>query len=214
MVSDFIKVRGARTNNLKNITVEIPLRKFVVVTGVSGSCKSSVVYDALYRNIVRVKAHLNDPLEKVGQILGSEYVDRIIMVDQSPIGRTPRSNPATYTGVFTPIRDFFASLPEAKERGYSASRFSFNVFGGRCEACEGAGYKLVEMHFLPSVLVKCDVCQGKRFNRETLEVKYKNKNISEVLNMTVEEALNFFKDIYFIADKLKLLIEMGLGYIQ
>ncbi len=209
-----IKIINASVNNLKNITVEIPLRKFVVVTGVSGSGKSSLVYDALYRNIVRVKAHLNDPLEKVGQILGSEYLDRIIMVDQSPIGRTPRSNPATYTGVFTPIRDFFASLPEAKERGYSASRFSFNVFGGRCEACEGAGYKLVEMHFLPPVLVKCDVCQGKRFNRETLEVKYKNKNISEVLNMTVEEALNFFKDIYFIADKLKLLIEMGLGYIQ
>ncbi len=209
-----LKIINASVNNLKNITVEIPLRKFVVVTGVSGSGKSSLVYDALYRNIVRVKAHLNDPLEKVGQILGSEYLDRIIMVDQSPIGRTPRSNPATYTGVFTPIRDFFASLPEAKERGYSASRFSFNVFGGRCEACEGAGYKLVEMHFLPPVLVKCDVCQGKRFNRETLEVKYKNKNISEVLNMTVEEALNFFKDIYFIADKLKLLIEMGLGYIQ
>jgi len=150
--------------------------------------------------------------------LGSEYVDRVIVVDQSPIGRTPRSNPATYTGIFTPIREFFALLPEAAERGYTASRFSFNVSasrgGGRCEACEGAGANLIEMHFLPPVLVKCDVCGGKRFNRETLQVHYKGKNISEVLAMTIDEAVEYFKDIYQVTDKLKVLQEVGLGYLQ
>jgi len=217
-ITEKLQIIGARANNLKNINVEIPLRKLVVVTGVSGSGKSSLVYDVLYKNIIKIKNHSYRELENVSKILGAEYLDRVIMVDQSPIGRTPRSNPATYTGIFTPIRDFYASLPDARERGYKSSRFSFNVpsskGGGRCEACEGAGYNLIEMHFLPPVLVECEVCHGKRFNRETLEVKYNNKNISDVLNMTVSEALEFFDGIYTITDKLKVLEEVGLGYIQ
>jgi len=217
-ITEKLQIIGARANNLKNINVEIPLRKLVVVTGVSGSGKSSLVYDVLYKNIIKIKNHSYRELENVSKILGAEYLDRVVMVDQSPIGRTPRSNPATYTGIFTPIRDFYASLPDARERGYKSSRFSFNVpsskGGGRCEACEGAGYNLIEMHFLPPVLVECEVCHGKRFNRETLEVKYNNKNISDVLNMTVSEALEFFDGIYTITDKLKVLEEVGLGYIQ
>jgi excinuclease ABC subunit A len=204
---------GARANNLKNINVEIPLRKLVVVTGVSGSGKSSLIYDVLYKNLLRIKSRFRD-LENVSKILNTEYLDRVVMVDQSPIGRTPRSNPATYTGVFTPIRDFYAQLPQAVARGYSPSRFSFNVRGGRCEACHGAGYNLIEMHFLPPVLVECEVCHGKRFNKETLEVKYKGKNINDVLNLTIDEGLNFFENIYTITDKLKLLTEVGLGYLK
>lgn len=217
-IHEVLKLVGAKANNLKNINVEIPLRKLICLTGVSGSGKSSLLYDVLYKNLVAIKNHFNRPLEKVTKVSGSEYLDKVVVVDQSPIGRSPRSNPATYTGIFTPIRDFFASLPEARERGYTASRFSFNVSssrgGGRCEACEGAGFKLIEMHFLPPVLVKCEVCQGKRFNRETLQVKYKKKNISEVLELTVEEAVDYFKDIYLITDKLKVLSEVGLGYLQ
>ncbi len=209
-----IKIIGARANNLKNINVEIPLRKLVVVTGVSGSGKSSLVYDILYKNLTKILNHFPRSLENVSKILGSEYLDRVVMVNQAPIGRTPRSNPATYTGIFTPIREFFASLEESRARGYSISRFSFNAKGGRCESCEGAGYKLIEMHFLPPVLIECEVCHGKRFNRETLEVKYKGKNISDILKLTIEEALIFFKDIYTITEKLKVLKEVGLGYIQ
>jgi len=209
-----LKIIGARANNLKNIDIEIPLRKLIAITGVSGSGKSSLIYDVLYTNLSKIKARINDPLENVSKILGAEYLDKLVMVDQSPIGRTPRSNPATYTGIFTPIRDFFASLEESRARGYTASRFSFNVAGGRCEACGGAGFNLIEMHFLPPVLVECDVCHSKRFNRETLAVKHKNKNISQILEMTVDEATEFFDGIYLITDKLKVLQEVGLGYIQ
>ncbi len=209
-----IKIIGATANNLKNINVDIPLRRLVCITGVSGSGKSTLVFDILKKGTRRGIDHITKETEGVAKVLGFEYLDGVIEVDQSPIGRTPRSNPATYTGVFSPIRDLFASLPEAKERGYGISRFSFNRPGGRCEACEGAGHKLIEMHFLPPVLVTCDVCRGKRFNNETLEVKYKGKNISGVLDMTVEEALKIFEDIYMIADKLKVLNQVGLGYIK
>ena len=209
-----IKIIGATANNLKNINVDIPLRRLVCVTGVSGSGKSTLVFDILKKGTRRGIDHINKETEGVAKVLGFEYLDSIIEVDQSPIGRTPRSNPATYTGVFSPIRDLFALLPEAKEKGYGISRFSFNRPGGRCESCEGAGHKLIEMHFLPPVLVTCDVCRGKRFNNETLEVKYKNKNISDILNLTVEEALKIFEDIYMITDKLKVLNQVGLGYIR
>jgi len=209
-----LSIIGARANNLKNINVNIPLRKFVVITGVSGSGKSSLLYDVLYENVNMIKARMNDPLKDVSQILGTDYIDRVIMVDQSPIGRTPRSNPATYTGIFTPIRDFFASLPESREKAYSHSRFSFNVAGGRCESCHGAGFNLIEMHFLPPVLVQCEICYGKRFNRETLQIKYKKKNIAEVLEMTIDETEEFFDGIYTITDKIKVLKEVGLGYLQ
>ncbi|MBI2446602.1 MAG: excinuclease ABC subunit UvrA [Parcubacteria group bacterium] len=209
-----IKIIGATANNLKNINIDIPLRRLICVTGVSGSGKSTLVFDILKKCTRRGIDHINKETEGVAKVLGFEYLDSIIEVDQSPIGRTPRSNPATYTGVFSPIRDLFASLPEAKEKGYGISRFSFNRPGGRCESCEGAGHKLIEMHFLPPVLVTCDVCRGKRFNNETLEVKYKNKNIFGILDMTVEEALKIFEDIYTIADKLKVLNQVGLGYIK
>jgi len=212
-ITEKLQIFGAKANNLKNINVEIPLRKLVVITGVSGSGKSSLAYDVLYKNISKI-FNRDNSLENVKRILGTEYLDKVIMVDQSPIGRTPRSNPATYTGIFTPIREFYASLEESRVRGYKINRFSFNVKGGRCEACEGAGYKLIEMHFLPPVMVECEVCHGKRFNRETLNIKYKNKNISDVLKMTVTEALKFFDGIYSITDKLKVLEEVGLGYIQ
>ena len=216
--NEALKIIGARANNLKNVDVEIPLRRLIGITGVSGSGKSSLLYDVLYKNLNKIKGHFEKSLEDVSKILGAEYVDRVIVVDQSPIGRTPRSNPATYTGIFTPIREFFAMLPEAREKGYTASRFSFNVAamrgGGRCEACEGAGANLIEMHFLPPVLVKCDVCQAKRFNRETLQVKYKDHNISEVLELTIDDAMGFFQDIYQVTEKLKVLQEVGLGYLR
>lgn len=209
-----IKIIGASANNLKNINVDIPLRRLVCVTGVSGSGKSTLVFDILSKGARRGIDRINKETYGVAKVLGFEYLDSVIEVDQSPIGRTPRSNPATYTGVFSPIRDLFASLPEAKERGFGISRFSFNRPGGRCEACEGAGHKLIEMHFLPPVLITCDVCRGKRFNNETLEVKYKNKNISGILDLTVEEALKIFENIYTISDKLKVLNQVGLGYIK
>ncbi len=213
-IHEKLKIIGAKVNNLKNISVEVPLRKFICVTGVSGSGKSTLLYDVLYQNVNKIKGHFGDSLVGVKQIHGTEYLDKVVMVNQSPIGRTPRSNPATYTGIFTPIRDFFAELPEARARGYKASRFSFNVPGGRCESCGGAGFNLVEMHFLPPVLVQCEVCRGQRFSRETLQVKYKKKNISEVLSLTIDDAYDFFKDIYQITDKLKVLKEVGLGYVQ
>ena len=212
--TETIRIIGATANNLKNLNAEFPLRKFVCITGVSGSGKSTLLHDVLYRNLNRIKSRINGPLENASKVLGAEYIDKIVMVDQSPIGRSPRSNPATYTGIFTHIRDFYASLPEAKERGYSHSRFSFNVSGGRCEACQGAGFNVIEMHFLPAVTVECDVCRGRRFNRETLEVKHKKKNISDVLKMPVAEAKEFFDGIYMITDKLKVLEEVGLGYLE
>ncbi|GIV83241.1 MAG: UvrABC system protein A [Candidatus Roseilinea sp.] len=207
-------IKGARENNLKNIDVEIPLGKFVVVTGVSGSGKSSLIVECLYKALAN---RLNGALEHPGDlddILGLEHLDKVINIDQQPIGRTPRSNPATYTGLWTPLRELFAELPESKIRGYKSGRFSFNVKGGRCEACEGQGVLQIQMQFMPDIYVTCDVCHGTRFNRETLQVRYKGKNIAEVLDMTVTEAMAFFKDIPPIARKLQTLEEVGLGYIR
>ena len=184
-----LRILNARGNNLRNVTVEIPLGVMTCVTGVSGSGKSTLVNDTLYQFVARkLNDASTDPAPNDG-VEGLEHIDRVIDIDQSPIGRTPRSNPATYTGLFTPIRDIFAAVPEARARGYEAGRFSFNVKGGRCEACQGDGVIKVEMHFLPDVYVPCDVCKGKRYNRETLEIRYKGKNINEVLEMTVEDAL-------------------------
>ena len=207
-------IRGASENNLKDIDVEIPLGVLTCVTGVSGSGKSSLINEVLYKTLAAVKnrAHVR-PGRCLG-IDGLEYVDKVINIDQSPIGRTPRSNPATYTGVFNDIRELFASTNDAKLHGYGPGRFSFNVKGGRCEACSGDGLIKIEMHFLPDVYVPCEVCKGKRYNRETLEVRYKGKNIAEVLEMTVEEALGFFENIPKIRDKLQTLLDVGLGYIR
>ncbi len=209
-----IQIKGAAENNLQNVNVDIPLGKFVCVTGVSGSGKSSLINEVLYKTVAH---RLNGAAEEGGEvktIKGLEHIDKVIDIDQSPIGRTPRSNPATYTGMFTPIRELFAALPEAKLRGYEKGRFSFNVKGGRCEACKGDGIIKIEMHFLPDVYVPCEVCKGKRFNRETLEVKYKGKNIYEVLNMTVAEALEFFKSIPTVMRQLETLNRVGLDYIR
>ena len=209
-----LTIKGARQNNLKNIDVEFPLGKLICVTGVSGSGKSSLINEILYKGVSRIT---NRTLEEAGEhdaILGIENIDKVIDIDQSPIGRTPRSNPATYTGMFTGIRDLFAGLPEAKMRGYGKGRFSFNVKGGRCEACGGDGIIKIEMHFLPDVYVPCEVCKGHRYNRETLEVKYKGKNIFDVLDMSVTEALEFFKNIPSISRQLNTLEEVGLGYIK
>ena len=210
----FLEILGAEENNLKNIDVKIPLGCFVTVTGVSGSGKSSLINAILYKKLARELNHANCYAGKHREVRGTEHLDKVISIDQSPIGRTPRSNPATYTGLFTDIRDLFARLPEAKARGYSAGRFSFNTRGGRCEACEGDGVKCIEMYFLPDVYVKCDVCGGKRYNRETLDVAYKGKNISDVLDMTVEEGLSFFDGIPQITRKLQTLFDVGLGYIK
>ena len=209
-----IEVVGATENNLKNISVKFPLGVFTCVTGVSGSGKSTLVNEVLYKNIAQ---QLNGASEKPGkckQIKGLDNIDKIINIDQSPIGRTPRSNPATYTGAFDLIRDIFAGTNEAKMRGYEKGRFSFNVSGGRCESCNGDGVHKIEMHFLPDVYVPCEVCKGKRYNRETLEVKYKGKNIADVLDMTVEEALEFFENIPKIKNKIQTLYDVGLGYIK
>ena len=210
----FISIEGAKANNLKDVSVKIPLGTFTCVTGVSGGGKSSLVIETLYKGLNQL---LNKSHEKAGPytaIHGCGYIDKIIDIDQSPIGRTPRSNPATYTGMFTNIRDWFAKLPEAQERGYKAGRFSFNVKGGRCEACSGDGVLKIEMHFLPDVYVQCDTCKGTRYNRETLEVKYKDKSIADVLAMTVDEASEFFKNIPALRDKCQLLQRVGLGYIS
>ena len=209
-----LKIIGARKNNLKNIDAEIPLGEFVCITGVSGSGKSSLINEILYKRLV---TELNGAKKVAGahtDILGIDNLDKVIAIDQSPIGRTPRSNPATYTGVFNDIRDLFASTAEAKARGYKANRFSFNVKGGRCEACQGDGIVKIEMHFLADIYVPCDVCKGARYNRETLEVKYKGKNIYDVLEMTVEEGLEFFSSIPKIKRKLQTLYDVGLGYVK
>ncbi|MFN4201406.1 MAG: excinuclease ABC subunit UvrA, partial [Fervidobacterium gondwanense] len=209
-----IKLIGARHNNLKNITVEFPLGTFIVVTGVSGSGKSSLILDTLYPAIANKLYKTKYETGEYSKIEGIEEIDKIIAIDQSPIGRTPRSNPATYTKVFDAIRDLFAMTPEAKARGYDKGRFSFNVKGGRCEACGGQGVVKIEMMFLPEVYVECDVCKGSRYNSETLEVTYKGKNIADVLNMTVDEALEFFANIPAIRDTLQVLSDVGLGYIK
>lgn len=209
-----ITLIGAHENNLKNINVDIPLGKFVCVTGVSGSGKSSLIVECLYKALAN---RLNGAMERAGglnDVEGLEALDKIINIDQQPIGRTPRSNPATYTGLWTPLRDLFAELPDSKMRGYKSGRFSFNVKGGRCEACEGQGVIQIQMQFMPDIYVTCDVCHGTRFNRETLQVRYKGKNIAEVLDMTISEGKEFFKDIPPIARKLETLIEVGLGYIK
>jgi excinuclease ABC subunit A len=209
-----VVVRGARANNLKDVSVEVPLGKFVCVTGVSGSGKSTLIEDILYRKVAQVLYRAKDrPLEH-DQILGLDHLDKVIDVDQSPIGRTPRSNPATYTGVFTAIRELFASVPEARLRGYQSGRFSFNVKGGRCEACQGEGIIQIEMQFLPDVYVPCEVCKGKRYNREALEIRYKGRTIADVLEMTVSEAVVFFENIPAIRNKLQTIAEVGLGYIR
>jgi excinuclease ABC subunit A len=211
---DFLKIRGATENNLQNLNVDIPLRRLVAVTGVSGSGKSTLVYEVLYKALAN---KLNGANYKVGahrQILGTEYINRVINIDQSPIGRTPRSNPATYVGAWTYIRDLFSATEDARVRGYKPGRFSFNVPGGRCENCEGHGTIAIEMHFLPTVYVECEICKGKRFDRETLEVEYKKKNIYQVLKMTIEEAVKFFEDIPWLYDRLKILEEVGLGYLE
>ncbi len=214
---DYISIQGASEHNLKNISVKIPLKVFTCVTGVSGSGKSTLVFDILYRASEKVFSKAGHIARRPGsysKIIGIEKIDNVISVDQSPIGKTPRSNPATYTGFFSAIRDLFSLTANAKKRGYSSSRFSFNVEGGRCESCRGNGLIKVEMHFLPDVYVQCDKCRGRRYNEETLEIRYRNKNIAEVLDMTVAEALLFFENIPTLRRKLELLDEIGLGYLQ
>jgi excinuclease ABC subunit A len=209
-----IVITGARQNNLKNIDVHIPLGRFVCITGVSGSGKSTLIDEVLYRNLARTFYRSRERAGDCDGISGEEHIDKVINIDQSPIGRTPRSNPATYTGTFTPIRELFATVPEARMRGYAPGRFSFNVKGGRCEACRGEGFTQIEMQFLPDVTVPCEVCKGRRYNREALEIRFKGKNIAEVLDMTVEQALSFFDHFPKVRNKLATLRDVGLGYIR
>jgi len=210
----YLKIIGAREHNLKNITVNIPLGKFVCVTGVSGSGKSTLMEDVLHKALANHFYRTKEKPGKFDRIEGLDYIDKIVDIDQSPIGRTPRSNPATYTSAFSYIRELFAKTPQAKIRGYRAGRFSFNVKGGRCEACQGDGSVKIEMQFLPDVYVTCEVCAGKRYNREALEVTYKGKNIAQVLDMTIDEALKFFDNIPAIKNKLSTLSDVGLGYMK
>jgi excinuclease ABC subunit A len=211
-----LKIKGGNAFNIKNLNVQVPLGRFITVTGVSGSGKSTFMYQIVHKNLrgKLEKRHRTPKLYNCTEFTGTEYLGRTVLIDQSPIGRTPRSNPATYTGAFTHIRDLFAATSEAKVRGWKPGRFSFNVKGGRCEACQGNGMIAVEMHFLPTVYVTCDVCDGQRFTRETLEVHYKGKNIYEVLEMTVEEAVSFFADVPSVYERLHTLYEVGLGYVK
>jgi len=209
-----IIIKGARQNNLKNIDVHIPLGKFVCITGVSGSGKSTLIDEILYKKLAQLFYRSRERAGDCDSIIGVEHIDKVVNIDQSPIGRTPRSNPATYTGTFTPIRELFATVPEARMRGYAPGRFSFNVKGGRCEACRGEGFIQIEMQFLPDVTVACEVCKGKRYNREALEIRFKGKNIAEVLDMTVEQALAFFDHFPKVKNKLQTLRDVGLGYIR
>ncbi|HXT48885.1 MAG TPA: excinuclease ABC subunit UvrA, partial [Gemmatimonadaceae bacterium] len=209
-----LRIEGARAHNLRNITAEIPLGLFVAVTGVSGSGKSTLIEDILHNHLARHFYRARVIPGEHDRILGLEHIDKVIDIDQSPIGRTPRSNPATYTGLFTPIRELFAELPDAKIRGYGPGRFSFNVKGGRCEACQGDGLVKIEMHFLPDVYVPCEVCKGKRYNRETLEVRFRGASIADVLDMTVEDATSFFENQPRIRQKLETLLDVGLGYVH
>ena len=210
----WLEIKGARANNLQFVDVRIPLGVLTCFTGVSGSGKSSLVIETLYKTLAQRLHRAREKAGPVKEINGLEQLDKVIDIDQSPIGRTPRSNPATYTGVFTDIRDLFAQLPEAKIRGYKPGRFSFNVKGGRCEACSGDGIIKIEMHFLPDVYVQCDVCKGARYNRETLEVKYKGKSIADVLAMTVNQTSQFLENIPRIHSKLQTVRDVGLGYIK
>ena len=210
----YITVRGARANNLKNIDVSIPLGKFVGITGVSGSGKSTLISEILHKKVAQLLYGARDRPGECDGIDGLELIDKVVNIDQSPIGRTPRSNSATYTGVFTIIRELFASVPEARVRGYAPGRFSFNVKGGRCEACSGDGYIEIEMHFLPDVTVPCEVCKGKRYNREALEITFRGKHIADVLNMTVDEALEFYTAFPRVRNRLQTLKDVGLGYIR
>jgi excinuclease ABC subunit A len=209
-----LRLTGASGNNLKNVDLEIPLGLFTCVTGVSGSGKSTLVLDTLLRRTIAELGGGPSDAAPCKGLQGLQHLDRVIDIDQSPLGRTPRSNPATYTGVFTGLRDLFAQVPEARSRGYDAGRFSFNVKGGRCEACQGDGVMRVEMHFLPDVYVPCDVCRGKRYNRETLEILYRGRSIHDVLEMTVEDALKFFQNIPVVQPKLQTLLDVGLGYLR
>jgi excinuclease ABC subunit A len=211
-----IRITGGNVFNIKGMNVNVPLGRMVTITGVSGSGKSSFMYEILYKNLLArlERRHRSAQIHNAESVSGTEYLSRVVLIDQSPIGRTPRSNPATYTGAWTHIRDLFAETEEARIRGWKASRFSFNVKGGRCEACQGNGEVAVEMHFLPTVYVQCDVCLGKRFMKETLEVRWKGKSIYDVLCMTVEESLTFFQDIPVIYDRVKTLDDVGLGYLE
>ncbi|MDD3580939.1 MAG: excinuclease ABC subunit UvrA, partial [Desulfobacca sp.] len=210
----YLELEGARGHNLKDLTVAIPLGVLTCVTGVSGSGKSTLIMDTLYSALCQKFYRAKRRPQAYNRLNGLEQIDKVVHIDQSPIGRTPRSNPATYTGLFTIIRDLFAQVPEARARGYKPGRFSFNVRGGRCEACNGDGVIKIEMHFLPDVYVTCEVCQGKRFNPSTLEIRYKGKNIAEVLQMTVDQAADFFQAVPGLRAKLATLTEVGLGYIQ
>jgi len=209
-----IVIKGARQNNLKNMDVHIPLGKFVCITGVSGSGKSTLIDEILHKKLAQIFYRSRERAGDCDDIIGVEYIDKVVNIDQSSIGRTPRSNPATYTGIFTPVRELFATVPEARMRGYAPGRFSFNVKGGRCEACRGEGFIQIEMQFLPDVTVPCEVCKGKRYNREALEIRFKGKNIAEVLDMTVEQALSFFVHFPRVKNKLETLHDVGLGYIR
>ena len=209
-----VRIVGATGNNLKGVTGEIPVGTFTCITGVSGGGKSTFTIETLYKAAARRLHNASDAPSPHERIEGLEHFDKVIDIDQSPIGRTPRSNPATYTGAFQPIRDWYAGLPESKARGYGPGRFSFNVKGGRCEACQGDGVIKIEMHFLPDVYVTCDVCKGKRYNRETLDIQFKGKSIADVLDMTVDEAADFFKAVPPVRDKMETLKRVGLGYVK